>query len=65
MTDRFVKSAQIVAQVNGLPDYPFAVIGHPVASDDDAALRAKAEIAVQQLVPILTRRRHDPVRAPS
>ena len=65
MTDRFVKSAQIVAQVNGLPDYPFAVIGHPVASDDDAALRAKAEIAVQQLVPILTRRRNDPVRAPS
>ena len=65
MTNRFVKSAQIVAQVNGLPDYPFAVIGHPVASDDDAALRAKAEIAVQQLVPILTRRRNDPVRAPS
>ena len=65
MTDRFVKSAQIVAQLNGLPDYPFAVIGHPVASDDDAALRAKAEIAVQQLVPILTRRRNDPVRAPS
>jgi hypothetical protein len=65
MTDRFVKSAQIVAQVNGLPDYPFAVIGHPVASNDDAALRAKAESAVQQLVPILTRRRNDPVRAPS
>ena len=40
MTDRFVRSAQVVAQVNGLPDYPFAVIGHPVANDDDAALRA-------------------------
>ena len=54
MTDRFVRSARIVAQVNGLPDYPFAVIGHPVASDDDATLRAKAEIAVRQIVPILT-----------
>jgi hypothetical protein len=56
MTDRFVRSAQVVAQVNGLPDYPFAVIGHPVANDDDDALRAKAVDAVRQIVPILTQR---------
>jgi hypothetical protein len=56
MTDRFVKSAQVVAQVNGLPDYPFAVIGHPVANDGDEALRAKAEDAVRQIVPVLTER---------
>jgi hypothetical protein len=56
MTDRFVRSAQVVAQVNGVPDYPFAVIGHPVASDSDAALRAKAEEAVRQIVGMLERR---------
>ena len=56
MTDRFIRSAQVVAQVNGLPDYPFAVIGHPVATDDDEALRKKAEIAVPQIVDMLTRR---------
>ena len=56
MTDRFVKSAQVVAQVNGLPDYPFAVIGHPVANDADEALRVKAAEAVRQIVPILTQR---------
>ncbi len=56
MTDRFVRSAQVVAQVNGLPDYPFAVIDHPVASDSDAALRAKAEIAVRQIVEMLLKR---------
>jgi hypothetical protein len=56
MTDRFVKSAQVVAQVNGLPDYPFAVIGHPVANDSDDALRAKAEEAVRQIVPLLLQR---------
>jgi len=56
MTDRFVRSAQVVAQVNGLPDYPFAVIDHPVASDDDVALRAKAEIAVGQIVAMLANR---------
>ena len=42
MTDRFERSARVVAQVNGLPDYPFAVIGHPVANDSDEALRLKA-----------------------
>ncbi len=56
MTDRFVRSAQVVAQVNGLPGYAFAVIAHPVANNDDAALRAKAEIAVKSIVPLLTER---------
>ncbi len=56
MTDRFVRSAQVVAQVNGLPDYPFVVIDHPVANNDDEVLRAKAQIAVRQIVPILLQR---------
>jgi len=56
MTDRFVRSAQVVAQVNGLPGYAFAVIGHPVANDSDEALRVKAEEAVRQIVPMLTQR---------
>ena len=56
MTDRFEKSAQVVAQVNGLSGYPFAVIAHPVANNDDAALRAKAEIAVRRIVALLTER---------
>jgi len=56
MTDRFVKSAEVMARVNGLPDYPFAVIGHPVANDSDDALREKAEIAVKRIVPLLTQR---------
>jgi hypothetical protein len=42
--------------LNGLPGYPFAVIGHPVANDGDAALRTKAEIAVKQIVMMLTQR---------
>ena len=56
MTAPFRKSAQAVAEVNGLPAYPFAVIEHPIANDDDAALRAKAEIAIEQILPYLTRR---------
>jgi len=56
MTDRFERSAKLVAQVNGLPEYPFVVIGHPVANDSDEALRAKAEQAVEKIVSILVQR---------
>jgi len=57
MTDRFERSVQVVAQVNGLAGYPFAVIAHPVAHNDDAALRAKAEAAVPRIVTLLTNRK--------
>lgn len=56
MTDRFTVTARLVGQLNGLPDYPFAVIGHPIANNDDEALRAKARTALEQIVPMLTRR---------
>lgn len=57
ITERFERSARVVAQVNGIPDYPFVVIGHPIADNDDAALRAKAEAAVPGIVAMLTRRK--------
>ena len=56
MTDRFERSAEVVAQVNGLPGYGFVSIAHPVANNDDAALRAKAEAIVPRIVTLLTRR---------
>ena len=49
-------SAELVGELNGLPGYPFAVIGHPVANDDDAALRLKAQAAVKRIVPLLLER---------
>jgi hypothetical protein len=57
MTDRFVRSAEVVASVNGLPDYPFTVIEHPVANNTDEVLREKARIAVKQIVAVLTARK--------
>jgi hypothetical protein len=56
MTDRFVASAKAVATLNGLPEYPFVVIDHPIANDGDDALRAKAEGVVAQIVALLTER---------
>ena len=53
MTDRFVHTAELMAEVCGLPDYRFAVIAHPISSNDDAELRAKAGEAVRQCVELL------------
>lgn len=57
ITERFVRSAEAVGELNGLPGYPFVVIGHPVANDDDAALRVKAAAAARQIAPLLTARK--------
>ena len=56
MTDRFVRSAELMGELNGLPGYPFAVIGHPVANNSDEVLRQKAELAVARIVVLLTQR---------
>ena len=56
ITDRFAQTARVMAQVSGLPDYPFAVIAHPISHNDDGLLRTKAEEAVRQCVPILLKR---------
>ena len=53
ITDRFVQTARVMAQVSGRPGFPFAVIAHPISSNDDAVLRTKAAEAVRQCVAIL------------
>jgi hypothetical protein len=57
MTEPFAETARGVAALNGLEDYPFVIIGHPIAGDSDDELRAKAELAVERLVPLLGERR--------
>jgi hypothetical protein len=54
ITDRFEESARAMASANGMPDYPFAVISHPIAGNSDEELREKAERAVELLIPLLT-----------
>ena len=45
-----------MAQVSGMPGYPFVVIAHPIAHNDDDVLRQKAVDAIQQSVAILVKR---------
>lgn len=55
ITDRFVETARVMAQVSGRPGFPFSVIAHPISNNDDTVLRVKAEEAVRQCVAILVR----------
>jgi hypothetical protein len=57
MTDAFTATARVMARSLGLPDYPFAVIAHPISSDSPESLRAKATEALRQCESILVRRR--------
>ena len=53
MTSAFIDAAELMARVQGVPEHPFAVIEHPIASADDAGLAARAEAAVEQAVGVL------------
>ncbi|HEU4370729.1 MAG TPA: hypothetical protein VFV05_21110 [Methylomirabilota bacterium] len=56
MTDRFVVTAREVAAIQGLPEYPFVVIDHPIAGNSDDELREKAERALASIVSLMTLR---------
>ena len=48
MTSAFVDGAELMAHACGAPDYPFAVIEHPISSATDAELLARARAIVRQ-----------------
>lgn len=59
ITDRFVVTARAMAELNGMPDYPFAVVAHPISNNRDDEVRAKAEEAADQIAAILLDRTLD------
>ena len=56
MTSAFVDAAELMARVQGVPEHPFTVIEHPIASAGAAGLEARAETAVAQAVELLVAR---------
>jgi hypothetical protein len=56
ITDRFEGSARATAEANGQPEYPFAIIPHPIAGNGDEELRDKAERVADRVIALLTRR---------
>jgi hypothetical protein len=55
MTERFVSAAELMCRVLGMPDYKFAVIGHPISSASDDGLAQYARATIEQARKLLLR----------
>ncbi len=55
-TNEFINAARAMAEVAGLPGYPFAVVDHPVGSATDEERMEKARVALPQVLEILGNR---------
>ena len=53
-TEAFTVVADSVAEVQGLPDYKYAVIPHPLASLTDAEIEERARFLLPQITSLLT-----------
>jgi hypothetical protein len=55
MTARFVSAAEFMCRVLGVPDFEFAVIGHPISSASNERLAEYARATIEQARKILLR----------
>jgi hypothetical protein len=55
MTERFVSAAELMCRVLGMPNYEFAVIGHPISSASDEQLAQYARSTIEQARRLLMR----------
>ena len=54
MTTQFVSAAELMANVLGLPGYPFVVIDHPISSATLDELADRARLAADEVAALLT-----------
>jgi hypothetical protein len=55
-TEPFAPTGHNIARVLGLPDYEFALVEHPIGSRTQEEIAARAEVAYQAGLAILTGR---------
>ena len=55
MTDRFASAADGMRRALGMPDYPFAVVEHPISSASRSGLEQRAEAALDQGLRLIVR----------
>lgn len=55
ITEPFIASGKAMAVAQGIPDYPFAVIPHPIAATERQALGDWTEKIVEEVAEILTK----------
>ncbi len=52
-TEPFEVTAKNIARIMGLASYPFLMVPHPIGSCTTDELKARAEVAYRQALPIL------------
>jgi hypothetical protein len=52
ITEPFISSGKAMAVSHGMPDYPFAVIPHPIAATETSILHSWADKVVDQIISI-------------
>ena len=52
-TEPFVSSAVAMSKMGGIPNFPFAVVPHPLGSLDENSLRERAKEVAGDIVKIL------------
>jgi hypothetical protein len=53
VTEPFAQTAAVLAELNGMPGYPFVVVPHPFGSLDEAAVGARADAALARIERLL------------
>lgn len=53
-TQPFEVTSNNIARILGIPDYPFALLEHPLGSCTEQELEARADVAVDAAIGILT-----------
>ena len=53
ITDEFVNQAKAIAEIQGIPDYPFAIVHHPIGRLTPTDLKNRAQVAIPQILRIL------------
>jgi hypothetical protein len=53
ITEPFIPTARAIAEIRALPEYPFAVLKHPIGSLNDDEVRQRAKEAVPRIIEIL------------
>ena len=53
-TDLFVPNGKAIAEAHGAPDYPFALVPHPLASATPTELAREAKEVLSEVLRLLT-----------
>lgn len=53
-TDLFVPNGKAIAEAHGAPDYPFALVPHPLASASPTGLAREAKQVLPEVLRLLT-----------